>query len=222
MSADLNKKNLIHLMAITCTALTLWSHPLFSEEGSPAGKRMFDLRLSAGAGAFYYPQYVNGGYYVNNTPYDLIWHGWQTQVTGEAQVFIPGHPNVSLGIGAAYFLALNPAGTDLNVQVNVKTGGDAKGGFAGMSASWWIEDTIRISVIAGYGGTGVSDYYGGYGFTYSIAAAYLFPSGNIIGGLGFRFIHMRLKNSGDENTRAEKGDYFALLLEASVDWAPRF
>jgi hypothetical protein len=183
-------------------------------------RRVFDLRLTGGLGVFLYPQKVDGGYYVNNVPYDLSWYGFQAQITGDAQFFLPWYRRLSVGVGGASFLAPSPHGMSSDYSVNVAAKGDGAGVYGGLSASyWWAR--WRVNFLGGYGGAGVSSNYGGWGPTFSLGATYLLGNGDWIGGLGAKYVLMILHDPGNDDTRAESGGYMAMLLEASIDWAPR-
>lgn len=188
----------------------------------PGDGRYFGLRLTLGAGAFYYPQIVDGGYYINNRPYDLTWYGVQGQVSGEAYAFLPFAPRFTLGAGGSAFRGFFPNAMDPERGATTEADGSAPGGYGGVAAGWWLGSRGRFGLLVGYGGTGVQDKYGGWGVTVSACAAFVRPFGDLFGGLGVRFTYMHLSSPGDADTRSEKGGYMTILLEGSLDWAPRF
>lgn len=194
---------------------------IFADEEEYSGKRFFDLRLTAGPGAFYYPQYVeDGGYGVNGVGYDLTWYGFKALVSGELHYFV--HPKFSIGGGGSFFYAPRPSAMDENMTVHVDANDDAFGGYGGVCASFYVREWSRINAMIGYGGTGVKKNYGGTGPLFSAGWTFLFPGKNFMAGIGARFAAMRLSYPAQGTTRGESGIYMIMLLELSVDWAPRF
>jgi hypothetical protein len=191
-----------------------------ADDGNQNGNHYVDLRLSLGFGPFIYPQIVDEGYYVKGTPYNLIWSGWQLGFVCSIEILVPSVKGLGIGIAGGSFTGLNPSGSDTGNTVTVNANKNAPGGFGGGSVSFLLSDQLRMNIIAGYGGTGLSDYYGGYGPVASVSINYLFPHDNIIGGIGFRFLMMSLSSPGTSDVRAEKGIYMAGIVEASVDWLP--
>jgi hypothetical protein len=211
-------------VAVASLALLLAARPSSAEDGAFGERRLLDFRLSPGIGAFYYPQVVEGGgFYVGGVGYDLTWYGVQLQLTGEIHAFLPSNPRIGLGLAGAVFAGLAPTGMDRAGAVSVHAGQTAKGGFGGVSGSYWVGGRSRIGVLVGYGATGVGDYYGGSGPTVSVnwsLLRQLGPGGDAIGGLGLRFTFMALTHAGDAVTRGESGGYMTVLVEGALDWAP--
>ena len=208
------------LIAIFVFAALLIPFSTWADEGSQNANHFIDCRLSLGFGPFMYPQYVDGGFYINNRPYDLTWYGWQIGLIGQIEYLVPSVKGLGVGLAGVYFTGLNPSGMDANNTVTRDANKNAPGGFGGGSVSYCLNDKWRMNIIAGYGGTGIPDYYGGYGPAVSVAFNYLFPHGNIVGGVGVRLILMSLSSPGTTDKRSEKGDYMAIMAETSIDWIP--
>ena len=211
------------LLVLVAAAVTVLTSPSAAQDDGGAGQRTLDLRLAPGAGYFMYPQYVDGGYYIDGQPYDLVWSGLQMHLVGEVQFFVSRRPQLSVGLGGAALVAPRPAAEDTTQTVSVDPRPAAWGGYFGASGSYWYGDLLRLGLLAGYGGAGVSDNgsgFGGHGVALSAAAHYLFPSKNVVGGIGVRTLVMFLSYPEVDDIRAERGTYLAALLEAVGDWIP--
>jgi hypothetical protein len=200
------------------------SHPIAADESIGARNRIFDLRLSPGIGYFMYPQSVNGGYFIDGKQYNLVWSGMQLHIAGEVQFFIPRLEQLSLGFGGAFLFAPNPTAMDYGQATEVLLDQSALGGYFGFSASYRTSKKLRFSLLAGYGGTGISsDYgFGGTGIVLSPAVDFLFPSKGVIGGFGIRALVGFLNSPGTASMRGESGTIVSLIFETSGDWIPRF
>jgi hypothetical protein len=200
------------------------SHPIAADESTGARDGIFDFRLSPGIGYFIYPQSVNGGYIIGEKKYNLVWSGMQLHIAGEVQFFIPRLNELSLGFGGAFLFAPNPTGMDYGQATEVLPNQSAMGGYFGLSASYRTSTKLRLSLLAGYGGTGISsDYgFGGTGIVLSPAVDFLLPLKSMIGGFGIRALVGFLSSPDTASMRGESGTIVSLIFETSGDWIPRF
>lgn len=191
-------------------------------ESDDGTRRVLDLRFSPSIGFFRYPQYVDQGYYINGSPYDLVWRGLQYHLMLEGQYFLRDHPRISIGAGAALMIAPGPSAADRDDIVSVNKGRSAIGGYGGLSASGWARGGFRASALLGYGGFGDQGSFGGYGPFASLAAHYVATASGVAGGGGLRVIMAFLSSPAHGTVRAEDGFFMAAMLEATGDWLPRF
>jgi hypothetical protein len=192
--------------------------------GDGPDERYLDVRLSPTVGYFVYSQSVDGGYYINGQPYDLLWSGMQLHVLAELQMSIPSHPDFSAGLGGAFMYAPGPTARDGAGTVSVNLNEPAFGGYAGAAGTYWLFGRARFNVLLGYGGAGISngEGFGGYGAVVSTGAEYLVRSGGLVGGIGIHLLAMFLSYGAKGSTRGESGRYFAVMLAPSGDWVPSF
>ena len=171
-----------------------------------------------------YPQTVNGGYFINGKKYNLVWSGMQLHIAGDLQFIIPRMEKLSLGLGGAFLFAPNPPAMDYGQATEVLLNQSALGGYFGFSASYRTSKELRFSLLAGYGGTGISNGYGfgGTGIVLSPAIDFLFPANSVIGGFGIRALVGFLNSPDIGSMRGESGTIVSLILETSGDWIPRF
>jgi hypothetical protein len=198
---------------------------VIAEQAYDKKNEVLDFRLSPAIGYFFYPQMVDGGYYVDGNPYNLIWSGAQLNFQADVQFFIPRVHKLSLGVGGGFLAAPNPVASDAAQTVNVNLGGAALGGYVGMGMSYRIIQRLRFGLLVGYGGTGLSDNgdgFGGTGAILSPSVDFLFPLRSVIGGVGLRALIGFLNYPATGTVRAESGTYIAFMVDAPWDWVPRF
>jgi hypothetical protein len=196
-----------------------------AEENYDKKTEVLDVRLSPGIGYFFYPQMVDGGYYIDGNPYNLIWSGAQLHIAADVQFFIPHVHKLSLGFGGGFLAAPNPLASDAAQTVSVNLGGAAIGGYGGLSISYRLIKRLRLGLLAGYGGNGLSDNgagFGGIGAILSPSVDFLFPLRSVIGGVGLRALIGFLRYPTIGTVRGESGTYVAFMVEAPWDWVPRF
>ncbi len=193
--------------------------PAARADDATVPRRTFDLSIAPGIGYFLYPQYVDGGYYIDGQPYNLVWSGLQLHFTGDVHWYFAGDPRFGLGAAGAFMLAPNPSGTDWNGTVSEDAEGKAPGGYFTVSGCFWPTERWRLEARSGYGGTGVDGSYGGWGFILGFAAHRLFGSGPLAVGVGLRALSLVLSSPAHGSVRGEWGAYSSLLFEVLFDFA---
>ena len=188
---------------------------VFADDHS--GFNFVDFRFAAQAGAFIYMQEVDGGYFIDGYPYDLDWYGLIGEATGIIELSLPLLNGIGIGIGGCLQYAINPAAVNEASRFAERADTGALGGYGGLSVSYVLND-LRLNAIAGYGGTGVSSYYGGSGPAVSAGVDYTFVAEKIRFGIGTRYSLMFLSHPGSATVRSEKGPYMAFSVGAVVDW----
>jgi hypothetical protein len=202
--------------------LTLAAVSAVRADDGPTARRTFDAAIAPGIGYFFYPQYVEDGYYINGRPYDLVWSGTQMHFTGDAHWYFPSKPNLGLGGAVAYMLAPHPSGSDWGNTVSADPHRRARGGYFAVSGCFWPTERWRLEARSGYGGTGVDvsgGSYGGWGLMLGLAAHRLFGSGPLAVGVGLRALSMVLSSPSHGTTRGEWGVHSSLLFEVLFDYA---
>lgn len=190
-----------------------------SAQEVPTRKRV--LGLAPGAGYFFHPQYVDGGYHVNGQPYDLVWSGMQLQLSGDIHWHLAKHPFLGFGAAGAFMLAPNATGADSDHTVSVDPDKLALGGYLAFSTCFRLLHGWRLKVLTGLGRNGMSGAlgFGGWGPAFGVAAHRMFGSGALASGVGLRLDSMALFSSRDGMVRGESGLYVSLLLEVLFELA---
>jgi hypothetical protein len=186
-------------------------------------RRMFDIGLAPGAGFFAYRQYVDGGYYIDGKPHDLVWYGPQLQLAADFHWYLSSHPTIGIGVASAFLFAPTVAATDFGDSASVHPGKGAIGGFWALAASYRPNERWRYSMWAGYGGAGLSDSsgFGGWGLSMGIAGHYLFSGNSLATGVGLRLGTMVLSTPGNGSTRGEWGVFSSVLAEFLFDYSKK-
>jgi hypothetical protein len=200
-------------IAFTCFFCAAWA-----QGPSTAADRAIDLRLGIDLGSFVYAQNVDGGYFVDGEAYDLDWYALEAGIALNAEYDLPMVRGLGLGLGGIGFLAFDPRAVDTSASVALDSGQIASGACVGASASYaWSRDW-RVNAIAGYGATGLAEFYGGDGPALTLAVERIFPRSQVLASIGLRGMFMYLSYPETEATRGEHGWYYSLMAEASMDW----
>lgn len=207
-------------VALIAIALMCSLCPAWAQEAGANPRHVIDLRLGACVGFFSYAQKVDEGYYIDGEPYDLDWYALQAAAVLNVEYDLAAVPGLGLGLGGIGFLSFDPQAIDTTASVTLDSGQNASGGCGGVSASYAWTKGWRVNAIAGYGATGLTEYYGGYGPALSLGVERLFPRDRLFASIGLRTLFMYLVYPATEDTRGEQGGYFALMAEASADWMP--